>query len=703
MRSPPIQQWLALAQRELARGRPDRACELAAAVLNHQPHRTEALVLLANAKLALDELDGAIEILEQLSGRGIPALKRVLARALNRRGARRLRAGEMRSAGEDLRRALANWPELAEAWFNLALLERALGRRREALEACREALRLAPDDAEARLLAAELEQEPTAALAHLQTLAQALPPPLLSSALRLGATLATRQPAAPRADALLQRLVEADPECAEEQGKALALDGELPAARILFAHAAARRTARGACPLPAVLQSELALGAVPLDRAELTAWRQGFAEGLDRLTARLAQGELHAERVDQLRCAPFLLGYHGEDDRELLGRLGDLLAALAAPLTPPRPSGGRRRRRLALVSSFFRDCTVGHYFASWPPALAEAGFEVSLIQLGPRRDAMTERLAQSADHFLFHEGTLDDLAQRLADGGFDLLLYPELGMDERIFALAALRLAPTQLCAWGHPMTSGLPTIDGFLSVAAMEPADGAQYYREPLVCLPGLGTAYPRPPPPERLDRQALGLPGDAVLVFYPHSPFKIHPDDDELIAALAADQPQLRFVLFEGERPAFRARLERRIGAAFARRGVEAADRLIWLPLMPRPRYLAVAACCDFLLDCRRWSGGNTTLDALSVGLPVLTCEGRFMRARQSAAMLALIGAEDLVAKDEDALLTLARRFTADAELRAAWRRQLAADAGALYERDDFGEALAELILVRLERWPP
>lgn len=697
----PIEHWLQLGRRELASGRADRAEALARAVLALQPERIEALVLLANAKLVLDDPDGAIPILDMLFARGFPNLERVLARALNRRGARRLRARELISAEQDLRRALALAPDLPEVWFNLALLEHHRGRRQEACLACREAVRLAPDDVEIRLLAAELEEDEEAARGHLAALPLTLEPSLHATALRLAARLAA---SSPLASALLEERIARDPATAEAQADLLALDGELAAARGLFESLAAARASANAFGLSAQLKAQLTLGAVPLDRSELARWRQEFAQGLDRLEEAFRRGQLGAHSLDELRFAPFFLAYHGEDDCNLLSRLGDLLSALAQPLTPRvRTTRQRKRPRLALISSFFRDCTVGHYFASWLEALRGAGLELSLIQLGPRRDPMSDRLAQSADHFLFHEDGLDALAERIAEAGFDLILYPELGMDERIFALAALRLAPVQLCAWGHPMTSGLPTIDGFISVASMEP-DGAQrYYREHLATLPGIGTAYPQPPSPEPLDRSALGLPEQATLVFYPHSPFKIHPDDDELLAELAAAVPTLRFVLFAGERPSFRTRLEQRFARAFARHGMPIEGRLIWLPLLPRPRYLAVAKACDFLLDCLRWSGGNTTLDALSVGLPVLTTQGAFMRGRQSAAMLKLIEADALVAAERGALLALARRFAEESELRRCWRERLSASAAALYHRADFAPRLVQLIAGWLDGSPP
>ena len=53
--------------------------------------------------------------------------------------------------------------------------------------------------------------------------------------------------------------------------------------------------------------------------------------------------------------------------------------------------------------------------------------------------------------------------------------------------LAAQRLAPVQCSSWGHPETSGFPTIDYFLSSELMEPRNGKDHYSEELVLLPNL------------------------------------------------------------------------------------------------------------------------------------------------------------------------------------------------------------------------
>ena len=95
-----------------------------------------------------------------------------------------------------------------------------------------------------------------------------------------------------------------------------------------------------------------------------------------------------------------------------------------------------------------------------------------------------------------------------------------------------------------------------------------------------------------------------------------------------------------------------------------------MIVLPSLPHDDYLRVNLACDAMLDTLHWSGGNTTLDALACGLPVVTLPGEFMRGRQSAAMLRMAGAEALIAADPDDYVRIASRLVDD----AAWRNGMA-----------------------------
>jgi predicted O-linked N-acetylglucosamine transferase (SPINDLY family) len=83
------------------------------------------------------------------------------------------------------------------------------------------------------------------------------------------------------------------------------------------------------------------------------------------------------------------------------------------------------------------------------------------------------------------------------------------------------------------------------------------------------------------------------------------------------------------------------------------------IWLPHLKRPEFLALLALADVSLDPPLWSGGNTTIEALTLGTPVVTLPGPFMRGRHSYAFLKIANAEGLIATDEEDFVALASDF--------------------------------------------
>jgi CRISPR-associated protein Csy1 len=324
------------------------------------------------------------------------------------------------------------------------------------------------------------------------------------------------------------------------------------------------------------------------------------------------------------------------------------------------------------------------YFRDWMRALDPARFEVFFYHLRAGRDEITASIAARADHFRAFAGN-DARPSRVApvirSDALDVLVYPELGMDATSFALAAMRLAPRQYAAWGHPVTSGHSTIDGFFTCAVMEPDDGDAHYTEPLIRLPGIGTRYARPETVPAT-RAALGLPEAGPLLLCPQSLFKIHPDNDDLFARILAAHPKATLLFFAERAPALGERFMRRLEGTCMRDGVEFRQRARILPRVDHDGYLRINLACDLMLDTLHWSGGNTTLDALACGLPVVTLPGRFMRGRQSAGMLRLIGMPQLVAADPDDYVRIVARLAADAGERAAIREALRDRRAAIFD---------------------
>jgi predicted O-linked N-acetylglucosamine transferase (SPINDLY family) len=107
-------------------------------------------------------------------------------------------------------------------------------------------------------------------------------------------------------------------------------------------------------------------------------------------------------------------------------------------------------------------------------------------------------------------------------------------------------------------------------------------------------------------------------------------------------------------------------------------------------------VLKACDLSLDTFDFSGGNTTLDALSVGLPVVTLPGEFMRGRQSLAMLNIIELPQLIAKDVDDYVQIAGGLVCDRAALSSLRSHIENRAHQLFDDERPIHALAQWIVL-------
>lgn len=703
---------LSKAERLVAAGEPGAAqsllTEILATATPTLADRKAALVLRARAHEGLRNLPAAIADLQAAL-----ALQPDDPRIHNMLGILYADCGDTSRALAAFTRATELDAGYARAWNNLGNTLRIADRLREAVAAFSRAVAAQPDYALAwsNLGAAQRELgEGHAAQASLSR-ALALEPNHLQSVLALAGLFRTRGQIddAARLFARAAELAPGDTTALLQLAGTLAERDELEAVRRVYAEVRARKPDS----LRAAIGSELNLPMVYDDAAGVAAARTRYAEGIARLEnglPSLARERSFASVVDDLRWSNFLLAYQGEDDRELQARyarvVGDVLEKIApqwrAPRALARTSG--RRIRIGFASAFFMDGTVGTYFRRWIERLDRTRFDVTVYNL---RNAVTPFLAALAPridrlrNFLGTALAPSVIAPAIRDDALDVLVYPELGMDATAFALGALRLAPVQCAAWGHPVTTGHSTIDCYFSCAAMEPDDADAHYTERLVRLPGIGTDYARPASPAAVTRASIGLPADVPLWLCPQSLFKIHPDNDRLFARALAAVPAARLVVFEGRHPALTSKYMARLVAACRREGVATADRFVVLPQCGHDQYLRINAACDAMLDTLRWSGGNTSLDALACGLPIVTLPGRFMRGRQSATMLALLGVDELVAADEEAYVRIAARLADDRDWREALSERIRASQAKLFDDpapvDAFVAAIDELVRTR------
>ena len=152
------------------------------------------------------------------------------------------------------------------------------------------------------------------------------------------------------------------------------------------------------------------------------------------------------------------------------------------------------------------------------------------------------------------------------------------------------------------------------------------------------------------------LGLPEQRALYLVPQALYKLHPDNDSVLVDIVRRDPTALFVLFELRSPSPIRRMRERLLQALAQVSAQPQQHLHWFAECTREDYLRIKRVCDVMVDSLHWSGGNASLDALHCGLPVITCPGRYMRGRQSAAMLRALDCVELIAQSPQELAQIA-----------------------------------------------
>jgi protein O-GlcNAc transferase len=287
---------------------------------------------------------------------------------------------------------------------------------------------------------------------------------------------------------------------------------------------------------------------------------------------------------------------------------------------------------------------------------------------------------------------LEDAARQILQDQLDILVYLEIGLSPLILQLACLRLAPVQCSTWAHPVTSGLPSINYFLSSDLMEPEDAQEHYSETLIRLPHLGTCFEKLNlPPQKRRREEFGLRQDAVVYLTCQYLGKYLPQYDYLFAAIAKRVPNAQFVFLALPNVGIAEQLRQRLINVFSAYELNAQEHCLLLPRLDYEPYLDLNRCADIMLDSYGWSGGITSLEAVAAGLPVITCPGKLMRGRHTYAILKRMGLDLLIAPELKSYEDLAVKLGSDPEFRHHMAEEIQQRRDLLFEDRECVTALA------------
>jgi predicted O-linked N-acetylglucosamine transferase (SPINDLY family) len=742
VRSPAKNSWAAELPYLLSAGHYDGAEMLVRAELQQHPRSVEAhywmaAIGIAAARKEFDALGWAKKAV--LLDPGSADLQFTLGRAFKE-------AGQLDEAAAAYRRALTLAPRFAEAWVSLGIVRRAQGDLEDAIRCYREAIRLMPElpAAHANLGKALLEQRRlqvehseggqavseariVAAEEHaLEALREAdrLAPDDATVVANLGKALVARGEL-DEAAAVLNRALGLAPEREDlcvSLGDCYFRLRELGVAHAIYEQWLAGHPNAVEVPLNLV---GLLLEVGKVEEAEK--WIRHVTErapenkgllqplGLQALTRGDAAESLEYYRQAAAQVSGegswsgylMSLNYQSEDPvqiatehRRARDHFGGIaaqklarFAGFSASAAPRLAATAGAKIRIGFISGDLRQHSVSYFLEKVWTHLDPGRFEIVGYHNSVITDAVSERLQRSASAWIPCLKMGDTaLLRRIRSDDLDVLIDLSGHTGGHRLKVVAARPAPLQMTYLGYPTTSGLPEIDYRITDPTIDPPGEPNLSAEQPLRIPGGMFCYnpgldPESGPPPMQDNGfvTFGSFNNAA---------KITDRTLMLWSAVLETVPDSRLYV-KTSAPAF-DRTRARVLAVLDACGI-ARERLTMIRWSAETRsHLEQYREMDIALDTYPYNGATTTCEALWMGVPVVTLSGATHVSRMGASILKSAGLDQWVAASPAGFVARAVALAADpaglAEFRSRARSQLAGTA--LYDGERIGREFGTCI---------
>lgn len=380
--------------------------------------------------------------------------------------------------------------------------------------------------------------------------------------------------------------------------------------------------------------------------------------------------------------------------------------AYAAALPPyeapphPNPREYEKRINLGFVSADLHQHPVGYFMMPVLSAIDQSLFQVHAYYNCNIDDGVNRFLREHTN--VWHDvmgkshGEVEDLVRR---DGIDILIDLNGHTGYNRLPVFARKPAPVQATWGGYFGTTGLPQMDYLIADNCLTPPGAERWVTERLVRLPSayLCFAVLRGAPEVR--QRPHREPGHVTFASF-NNTIKINPSTIALWAKVLRAVPESTMLL--KAKRLNDPEIVERFYSWFAAEGIP-RQRVTMELASPPPEYMARYHDVDIVLDTRPVSGGTTTLDALWMGVPVITLPGETFASRHSLTYLTAADVCDFAAANEQAYVDTARQLACDPAALDYWRGELrdCVRRSTLVQAEDFTRGFERALRVMWFNW--
>ncbi|KAF4041982.1 Glycosyl transferase family 41 [Phytophthora infestans] len=430
---------------------------------------------------------------------------------------------------------------------------------------------------------------------------------------------------------------------------------------------------------------------LPATQKEIDAWRDRFELEVEALLHNL--DSLEMTEVDPNRVSlstAITLTAHNRNNRELKAAMGQLYwqllyqrqliredyvasyGIIPLPYTQQmkdieRPEIGPRRLRVAFVSRYIFNSAVGLYMSELIPKFNRDKYEIIVFAIGQSKSMKVVKEVEAiTDTIVALPKDVRMAREEIRAWKTDVLIYPELGMDKTTYFVSLARLAPVQAVWWGNADTSGVPTMDFYLT-SEHEHSTASSHYSEAIYQLKGMGIYHKLPALSKKsINRdqvrkaieERFDISSDFHFYLAIESIIHIHPDFDAAVVKLfEKDQTARLFLLSTSSRKTWKSQLQARMEAA----GVD-PGRLHFLTDVDQKQETMLMRAADAVIASLHLTRPRASLQAFAAGVPVVTFPNELWASRITYGFYRQMGINDLIATSLDDYVALAVKLATD-----------------------------------------
>jgi protein O-GlcNAc transferase len=388
--------------------------------------------------------------------------------------------------------------------------------------------------------------------------------------------------------------------------------------------------------------------------------RKSFCQAFDLVPTdpALLSEELHAMYFDPA-CDAAAIGAAHQDWNQRFGQL--LLGVDRRPEIDRSPD---RRLRVAYISPHFRSHPATAFVLPLLEHHDKQQVEIWCFHNSVQCDAVTDRLRKCADQWVPIMGMTDDeLVYRIRSDRIDVLVDLAAHLPGGRLTALAHKPAPVQVAYPPYPGTTGVPAVDYRLTDSFVDPPDGKDFYSETNVRLPHTFACYD----PAGLEQTPIGDAAQSLTFACFNNPAKLNDRTYSLWSGVlkAVSGSRMRILAPDGKAREF-------ISGRLRHFGVN-SDRVDFVGKQARSSYLSEYERVDVCLDTLPYNGHASTLDAIGMGVPVVTRVGDTAAGRIGWSLLNNLQLTDLAARDDDEFGRIAAQLIIDRPRLADMRRTL------------------------------